>query len=297
MQRRELVMVDRGDGTRVALHDFGGEGPPLLFAHGTGFHGLIWKPVADQLRDDFHCWAVDLRGHGDSAIPSGDDMDWAGFGRDVIVAAEEMGQSGKITGVGHSLGGTALVMAELQAPGLFNQLYLYEPAIRRHVGEVSAKQLALQEFFVNAAKARRSSFPSRDAALANFARKKPMSQFQAAALAAYVEHGFADSNDGDGVELKCTPSTESLCYANGFRHNIADMLSGVRCPVTLMRGSETSADQREAIAEIAPDLTTSVLVLDGAGHCGPMEQPARFAREVLHRYGSGSGSQGDTAHQ
>jgi pimeloyl-ACP methyl ester carboxylesterase len=289
-------MIDRGDGARVALHDFGGNGPPLMFAHGTGFHGLVWKPVADQLTDHFRCWAIDLRGHGDSAIPSGDPMDWAEFGRDVATAAEEIGGSGEITGVGHSLGGTALVMAELQTPGLFNQLYLYEPAIRRHLGQVSSEQVALQEFFVNAARARRSSFPSRDAALANFARKKPMSQFQAAALAAYVDHGFADSADGDGVELKCAPSTESSCYANGFRHNIADRLSGVGCPVTLMRGSATSVDQRDSIAEIAPDLKTSVLVLDGAGHCGPMEQPARFAREVLHRCGSGSGSQRDAAH-
>jgi pimeloyl-ACP methyl ester carboxylesterase len=243
----------------------------------------VWRRVAESLADEFHCWAIDLRGHGDSPLPPDDDLDWSGFGRDIAAAVDAIDGAGNTIGVAHSLGAAGLVMAELARPGLFRELYLYEPAIRRHNGQAPPDQLKLQEFFINAARTRRSSFPSREAALANFARKPPMAQFQAASLVDYVDHGFVDSADaGSHVELKCAPSTEALCYTNGFGHDIASRLVDVDCRVTLMKGSLTSDDQHEAIAAIAPDLRATVLVLDGAGHFGPMELPTRFASLVRH---------------
>ena len=56
------------DGFDVAAWDLGGDGPPVLMAHATGFHGLVWRPMAADLAD-FHCYSFDERGHGDSARP------------------------------------------------------------------------------------------------------------------------------------------------------------------------------------------------------------------------------------
>ena len=33
----------------LAVHDWGGDGHPVLLAHPTGFHGLTWAPVAARL--------------------------------------------------------------------------------------------------------------------------------------------------------------------------------------------------------------------------------------------------------
>ena len=43
------VQIPGPDGHSVALHDFGGEGPALLFANATGMHGWAWRVVAQQL--------------------------------------------------------------------------------------------------------------------------------------------------------------------------------------------------------------------------------------------------------
>lgn len=122
------IRISQPDGCTTAVHDFGGQGPVLLFAHATGMHGLVWKPVIDELIDRAHCIAVDLRGHGDSTPRPGADLSWELFGGDVLAAVAAI-DGDEVIGVGHSLGGAALLMAELAAAGTFTRLFLYEPAL------------------------------------------------------------------------------------------------------------------------------------------------------------------------
>jgi esterase len=46
--------------------DWGGSGHPILFLHGGGLTAHTWDVMAVNLRDHFHCIALDQRGHGDS---------------------------------------------------------------------------------------------------------------------------------------------------------------------------------------------------------------------------------------
>ena len=58
---------------RLRLHyvDWGNEGAPtLILLHGGRDHCRNWDWVAQELRDDWHIIAPDLRGHGDSAWSS-----------------------------------------------------------------------------------------------------------------------------------------------------------------------------------------------------------------------------------
>ena len=64
------VLVTSPDGVRLAVHDLGGDGPPLLLSHATGFHGHVFAPLAAALSARFHCWAIDYRGHGSSERPT-----------------------------------------------------------------------------------------------------------------------------------------------------------------------------------------------------------------------------------
>lgn len=45
--------VTAGDGVRLAAYRFGGDGPPLLLAHATGFHAHVWLPLLGALRERF----------------------------------------------------------------------------------------------------------------------------------------------------------------------------------------------------------------------------------------------------
>jgi pimeloyl-ACP methyl ester carboxylesterase len=273
--------VLNSDGILTALHDFGGVGPIVLFVHATGMHGKVWKPVADHLIDDARCVAVDLRGHGDTPLPTGWDAAWQGFGQDVLAAAGSLGGA-EVIGVGHSLGGAALVMAELARPGTFRHLFLYEPALHPGAWCATDPELALRDVMVEMASRRRSTFTSRAAALSHYVRRPPMAQFQAAVLDAYVSHGFADidSEDGSGVALKCAPDTEARTYAGSYEDPSMTRLQALTCPVTLAFGSETGAIHRRAMEALASQLGSAPVVLPDVDHFGPMQQPGPFAAAV-----------------
>ena len=114
----------------------------LLFAHATGLCSEVWRNVIHAKDSDLLRYAVrafDFRGHGSrggecltgtSGPPSWDDFAVA----DVLEAASSLRVGGgggccRVVGVGHSMGGAALVKAELAAPGTFAALVLCEPIL------------------------------------------------------------------------------------------------------------------------------------------------------------------------
>ena len=208
-----MVLTPDGVEDRITF-DLGGSGPPLLMVHATGFHGHIWAPVADHLQSDFHCWALDLRGHGDSGAPADLDFSWGGFAQDIQSVVGALGLE-HARAVGHSLAAATLLMVEQLVPGTFGSIFAYEPAIcvpaaeSGDDGSAEAIDLALR---------RRTSFPSRRDALDNFAGKPPMDSFAHEALAAYVEHGFAE--DGDG---RCPSQVPSRVRGRGLRRVLRDL--------------------------------------------------------------------------
>ena len=48
------------DSDGVAIHylDWGGDGPPLVLIHATGFLGAIWRPIAERLAGRFRIVSV-----------------------------------------------------------------------------------------------------------------------------------------------------------------------------------------------------------------------------------------------
>jgi pimeloyl-ACP methyl ester carboxylesterase len=48
-----------------------GSGPALFLIHGIGARRAGWTRLVEELRDKFTCISYDLRGHGDSPLPSG----------------------------------------------------------------------------------------------------------------------------------------------------------------------------------------------------------------------------------
>jgi len=269
--------VTTSDGVAIAVHDLGGHGAPLLFAHATGFHGMVFAPVARLLQGQFHCYSVDLRGHGDSGMPPEMDFDWHGFARDALATVDGMGLT-RPFGVGHSGGGAGLLLAEQARPGTFRALYLFEPIVFPPAGPFpgagNGNPLA------DSARRRREVFDSRQGALDNYASKPPFDELDPEALRAYVDHGFADLDDGR-VRLKCRGETEASVYENSLGHDAYDHLPEVRCPVTVAcgGGSETfRAELVEALVEHLPHARAEIV--SGVGHFGPLEDPRLLARSI-----------------
>ena len=114
----------------IAQHDLGGDGPPLLVSHATGFHGRCYLPLAQELAAHFHCTAFDYRGHGDTPQPDAP-VDWERYADDAheMATALTARHGAPIDAFGHSMGGACLLMAALREPGLFRRLVVFEPIV------------------------------------------------------------------------------------------------------------------------------------------------------------------------
>ena len=272
------VRVPSRDGVELAVHDLGGDGPPLLLAHATGLLALAYAPLADRLAPHFHVWGVDFRAHGGSTAPSSGDLAWSGMAADALAALDALGISARPYGFGHSMGGAALALAELARPGTFEALYLYEPVI---VPAGLLQGSAGDNPMSAAARRRRRSFPDRAAAYDNYAGKPPLDELSDASLRAYVAHGLVDQADGS-VALACDPEDEAATFAAAATAGVFDGLGRIGCPVVVGRGSLESpgpAALAEAVAATMPH--GHLVVLDGLRHFGPLADERAVAASVV----------------
>ncbi|MBA2626317.1 MAG: alpha/beta hydrolase [Acidimicrobiia bacterium] len=279
-----MLRVASSDGVTLAVHDLGGDGPPVLLCHATGFHGLVWAPLARFLADGYRVWSLDFRGHGLSTSPAGGDFVWQGFADDVLATldalAPQLGGEAPF-GVGHSMGGVALLLAEAAHPGTFAALACYEPIVfPPSEGPARDNPLAA------GALRRRDVFASRDEAFANFAAKPPLSALAPEALRAYVDHGFEDRPDGT-VRLRCRPEHESAVYTAASQHPGWRRLAEVACPTTVLAGEHSDAiDPGVAGAQVARLPAGRLQVANGLGHFGPLDDPGAFAGALETALGS-----------
>ena len=270
------MVVATADGLRLADHDLGGSGPPLLMAHAAGLHGLVLEPLARRLAGAFRCHSFDHRAHGDSRLPPDRELDWHGLATDVLAVVDGLDLDRPVA-FGHSGGATALLMAEQARPGTFAALYLFEPVIvdaDPPLGRDPDNWLAAR------ARRRRSDFPSREAALAHFAAKPPLARLDPEALRAYVDHGF-DDLPGGGVTLKCRPEHEAAVYETATDHDAFGRLGLVACPALVACGADTDGCPPALAGAHSRRLRRGRWeALPGLGHLGPLERPDDVAASV-----------------
>ncbi|MEA2826420.1 MAG: hypothetical protein QOG43_859 [Actinomycetota bacterium] len=273
-----MRLVPSTDGVEVAVHDLGGDGPPLVLAHATGFCGGVLAPMFAGLAGSFHGWALDIRGHGSSVTPEGVDFRWSGFSDDVLAVVDALGVEGAY-GFGHSSGGAAVLDAEARRPGTFRSLYVYEPIVWPTPPPAGSR-----DFLVEGALRRRVRFESRDAARANFAAKRPFSGFAPEALDAYVTCGFSAGADGS-AHLRCRGEWEAAVYRQGLVHDGFTRLGRVGCPVVVASGDRWEAvDAAVMAAQVAALPSGRAETFAGLGHLGPLEDPARVAAAVAEAF-------------
>jgi len=274
--------VPSSDGVTIAVHDLGGEGDEVLVVcHATGFCGRAYEPLAAELTGRFHVVALDFRGHGDSSLPANGNFDWGAMADDLLAALGAVAAGPPVVGFGHSMGGAALLLAELRSPGLLRAAHLFEPIVLPGGDPTAAGSVPLAEI----ARKRRASFPSKAEALYRYASRPPLNVLQAGALAAYVEHGMEELPDGS-ARLKCAPESEAATFEAAGKPTV-DQLHEVRTPVTVAVGTTergwTPASYGPAISSALPNgrLERHPLL----GHFGPLQGPATVGAMILSALG------------
>ena len=268
--------VMSGDAS-VALHELAGtpSSPPLLISHATGFHAHAYLGVARRLADRFHVFGIDHRGHGATASPTGDTIDWRDCGADTVAVGRSIAPLGSLVGVGHSMGGATLLLAAQRDPELFARLVLFEPIAFPPMDDPGT---AASNLLVAGALRRRRHFDSYDDAYDNYASKRPLSQFDPDVLRDYVDYGFAPANEG--VELRCTPEMEAATFTASMSNGLWAELPGIEVPTVIIGSGD--GDGPAMIAPLVADRlpnATFVALLD-QNHFGPFVRPDILAELV-----------------
>eukprot|EP01063_Lacrimia_lanifica_P021670 TRINITY_DN2917_c0_g1_i1.p1 TRINITY_DN2917_c0_g1~~TRINITY_DN2917_c0_g1_i1.p1 ORF type:complete len:312 (+),score=95.85 TRINITY_DN2917_c0_g1_i1:41-976(+) len=272
----------------------------IVFAHALGFCRHVWFPVWDRLAAAAECEmrfvALDLTGHGDGK-PGTLPWDWGEYGKDVLEAAETVGVRGAsppsvVVGVGHSMGGAAVLAAAAERADVFDRLLLVEPIVLPppHRRQDDSP-------LVTKTRRRRAAFESLAAARASYEGRGAFAGWDPAVLDAYLQGGLRCDSSG-AAHLKCTPDWEAEMYAAGSAFPIYNALPALAVPADFAAGA---ASRHLALA--APPLTTAqyveslcrqlpkacqgrVTVVPEVGHFLPMQAPAAMARMVLHTVAS-----------
>lgn len=269
-------------GLELAAWEWPGEGRPLLLVHATGFHARCWNAVVRRLPGR-RVFAVDMPSHGASERKP-PPYDWTHFGDDLAAVVQALGLQDAV-GVGHSMGGHALVLAAAKLPGAFRGLLLVDPVIadpelaRRVEGSIGAADHPIAR--------RRNRWDSPAAMAESFARKEPYSRWDPEVLADYCQYGLRRA-EGGGFELACPPDLEAEVYVGMHMRDIYGVIPRVDVPVDVIRARSRRAD--DSPWDFSPSPTWERLAgcfaqgrdeqLPDRSHFIPMEIPGWMAERI-----------------
>lgn len=263
---------------QLAVWEWPGEGPALLFAHATGFHGRCWDRIVRRFPGR-RALALEFRGHGRSGIPA-PPIPWSAFAEDILAVARHFDLRDAV-GIGHSMGGHSLVSATISRPASFSALVLVDPVImpRAEYGAPGPDASFIAR--------RRNRFASSEEMLERFRRRLPFSTWQLEALRDYCDYALRP--DGDSFVLACPPAVEASIYGlcNAPENDLYDAMPGVLQPATILRAGSvaTSAMFDLNKSPTAPDLAGCFphgrdVFLPEHNHYIPMEAPELVEAEI-----------------
>ena len=109
---------------KVRYLDWGGDGYPLLALHGLASSAHWYDIVAPLLRDKYHIYAPDQRGHGKTtSAPSG--YDWQTLSQDLVELMDHIGLD-KVSVMGHSWGGNVATNFAANCPDRVEKLIMID---------------------------------------------------------------------------------------------------------------------------------------------------------------------------
>ena len=238
----------RVNGIEMAYFEWGrsqlGREPTVLLAHATGFHARCWDPVIRRLGDR-HVIAVDQRGHGRSQKT--EITHWKVFGQDLAEFVRELDLR-DVLGVGHSMGGHAMVEAAAARPDRFRRLVLIDPVIVSPEdyggGGWTITRLAGEK---HPTAKRKRRFHSAAEMIERFRDRIPYRVFHPEALDDSCVYGLLPAPDGDGFLLACPPETEASIYMTSRSNpGVHDSIRTLSLPVLILR-AKLPLEERDAM--------------------------------------------------
>ncbi len=258
------LRVLRWPGTRLGF----------VLVHGLASNALLWTGVAEGLSgpgSSYAVTAIDLRGHGESAVPtSGYDTTTAAA--DLATVIRTLGLEGAVV-AGQSWGGNVVVEFAASQPELASAIAL-----------VDGGWIQLRE-----------TFPSWESALRKLT-PPDLSSHSWSEIAAMMRTAHPDWDDwaieatlanlrelpGGGVRSRLALAHHLSILRSMWDYPITDRFADVAVPSLLVAAGTRTGATRSAVEGAAAALTQSeVRWYDGADHDVHAQHPGRLARDLL----------------
>ena len=270
------------NGLKLHYYEWPGPRPNLVLLHPSSGYGRMWEATAAALGAEFHVYALDQRGHGDSSRPDGD-YSAEEYADDLHRCFRQIGIDTAIV-AGQSLGGrvgqvfAAVYPTEIQGLGLVGGPHVsnFYPTREEVIKVLGSAHRMLES---------QTEFPSREAALAYLRTARPRDQ--ESSLDHRLEHNFVAA--GSGVAAKY----DKVRVALGLAHMADDLrkyAARATCPVAILRGSHSSELTIAQAKEIAACWKHAVVIDVEGDYALQMENPvglaqalSRFAAQAVRR--------------
>lgn len=270
-------------GGEMSALEFGPAERPvdIVFTHANGFNARTYASILAPLAADFHVLAIDQRGHGRSGLKPEIEgrTSWYGLRDDLLALLEALDLRNVVLG-GHSMGGTASILASAEAPGRLKSLVMFDPVVLTPESiAANAGGETIESPLVQGALRRRAVFPSHQAAVEAYTGRGAFKSWTPAMLADYVADGFRERPDGQ-VELTCAPEWEASNFTSQA-HDTWDAFARSTAPITIFRaenGSTCRVEDHEA--QLAASGRITLETVPGTTHFLPMERPDVVARAL-----------------
>jgi pimeloyl-ACP methyl ester carboxylesterase len=261
----------------INLHylDWGNEGKPkVLLLHGLRGHSHSWDDVSAEFSPDFHILALDQRGRGESDWAPGGDYSSESFVADLEGFCEAVGFDSFIL-IGHSMGGrNSMAFAGNNADKI-------EKLVIIDIGpDVDPKGAARMTQEIKDVPEEFDSFED------VFAYQSKQNRFCSEPVLRrrlnYATRELPNGKFGWRYDLEIREQRRNNSGAK--QPDLWLNLPGIKCPVLIVRGSETDTlglETAEKMVEVLPNGT--LVHVDRAAHMVFEENPEGFIA-VLHDF-------------
>jgi pimeloyl-ACP methyl ester carboxylesterase len=273
------------DRLKLQFWDWGSEGKPVVvLVHGSRDHARSWDWIARALRDDYHVFALDLRGHGNSGWAPGALYSIPEHILDLTVFADIIAARGEypIRLVSHSLGAIVSLYFAGTYPAKVAKLVTVEGV---GVGPLGSTPPPAQERMRkwiertrDLEKHSQRTYPDLDAAVARMQEANPfLSEATARPL---TLHGTNWNADGELV-WKFDHYTRVIHPFGLGLPEAREILAKIECPTLLFWGRQSFARDPEVDPQAEVIRNKRIVKVDQAGHWLHHDQRELFLRETM----------------